>query len=66
MKIQFFAGDGFNYLYGEDERIKVKASVQIVDDCSEDYGYLSLKAALLQVAKANSIHTDDWEFQYDG
>lgn len=66
MKIQFFAGNGVNYLLGEDNSSRIYAECAIPAECSEDYGYITMKAALLDAAKRNGIDTSSWFFWYDG
>ena len=65
MKLQFEAENENNILFGEDEKVKVYAEVKVIDGCSEDYGYLSMKKAILKEANKKGINTADWLFWYD-
>ena len=72
MKIQFFVGDGnyysgaVNYLTGEGDGYSVYAEVEIPDGASDDYGYLSMKKAIIDTATDCGIDTSAWVWQYDG
>lgn len=61
MRFQFEAGDGVNILWAEDEDRKIVAEVDIVPGCSEDYGYLTMKAAIKRKFPAETFR-----FWYDG
>ena len=73
MKIQFFVGDGIhfdgavNYLTGEGDGYRVYAEVEIPDGASDDYGFLSMKKAIIDMATdCCGIDTSAWAWQYDG
>ena len=53
MKLQFEAGSGrkysgVNFLAGEDDHLSIYAEVEIPEGASEDYGYLTMKRAILE------------------
>lgn len=64
MKIQFEATPEGNTLLTVDGAIR--ATCPVPAGASDDYGYLTLKAAILNDLKAHHIPTDDLEFWYDG
>ena len=66
MKMQFEAGigrkyDGVNFLIGETDNMSVYAEVEVPEGASEDYGYLTMKKAILERLPDAGI-----EFWYDG
>ena len=75
MEIGFYAGesrhsaDGVNYLLGgnfdADEYIYAEA-VLPDGDHSDDYGYLTMKAALVKALRQAGIDTSRFSFHYDG
>lgn len=70
MRIQFEAGTGnhftggVNYLISEDRTLYAECAVP--EDASDDYGYLSMKSALVEAYKAAGGDPADLEFWYDG
>ena len=65
-KIQFEAGegkhfDGVNLLRGEADGYSIYAEVEVPEGASEDYGYLTMKRAILE--KLPELKADFW---YDG
>lgn len=70
MKIQFEAGNGIhfsgsvNFLVNEDRSLY--AECQVPEGASDDYGYLTLKAALIDAVKTAGGDPDGLEFWYDG
>lgn len=71
MKIQFEAGTGIhfsggvNFLRSLDGALYAECPVP-ESGASEDYGYMTLKAALLKACESSGIATDALEFWYDG
>ena len=70
MKIQFEAGEGrhfdggVNFLIGESEGLTVYAEVEVPDDASEDYGYITMKNKILsELTEAQKAGIKFW---YDG
>lgn len=65
MKITFYAGEGrnfqggVNYMVSEDGRIYAECLVP--EGASDDYGYLTMKAAILKQVSGEGL-----EFWYDG
>lgn len=58
-------GTGINFLSGENEDISIYAEIEIPEEeVSEDYGYLSMKEAILNKVSADIAEL--LEFQYDG
>ena len=70
MRIQFEAGTGVyfygsvNFLANEDRSMYAECSVP--EGASDDYGYLTLKNALIDVVKAAGRNPAVLEFWYDG
>ena len=70
MKIQFEAGMGnhyegsVNYLISDDRTLYAECAVP--DRASDDYGYMTMKAALIEAYKAAGGDPADLEFWYDG
>ena len=65
-KIQFEAGqgqhfDGVNLLRGEADGYSIYAEIEVPEGASEDYGYLTMKKAILE--KIPELKADFW---YDG
>lgn len=69
--VQFEAGEGreisggVNYLICLDIP-ELYAEIAVPDGASDDYGYLTLKARILEQARNLEIDTDTLEFWYDG
>lgn len=66
MKVQFEAGtgrhfDNVNFMIGTVDGIEIYAEVEIPEGASEDYGYLTMKKAILE--KLPELKADFW---YDG
>ena len=72
MKIQFEAGSGthfegdVNYLISVDSDIRLYAECPVPDGASDDYGYLTMKAVLVDAYKAAGGDPSLLEFWYDG
>lgn len=69
MKMQFEAGEGrhfdnVNFLIGKDGDIEIYAEVEVPDGASDDYGYITMKKAL--ISKLPEEITDSITWQYDG
>lgn len=70
MKVQFEAGNGthftgsVNYLISEDRRLYAECPVP--EGASDDYGYLTMKAALIDAVKAAGGDPAELVFWYDG
>ena len=70
MRIQFEAGNGIhfpgsvNYLISDDKSLYAECPVP--EGASDDYGYLTMKAALIDAVKAAGGDPDGLEFWYDG
>lgn len=70
MRIQFEAGTGthfdgsVNYLISTDRALYAECSVP--EGASDDYGYLTMKSALIDAYKAAGGNPDDLECWYDG
>lgn len=70
--IQFETGEGImthgavNFLLGELDGLRVYAEIPFSEDGTDDYGYLTLKEAVLEKAALTGISTRGWSFQYDG
>ena len=71
MKIQFEAGTsvhgdyGVNFLFSPDKDRTLYAECPVADGCSDDYGYMALKADIIAQAAEKGI-TEPLEFWYDG
>lgn len=75
MKISFTADGTHNFMLSEDGTLYAETTLpeDIIDEIgervspvSEDYGYMALKAAIIDLAAANGIPADTLEFYYDG
>lgn len=64
MKIQFEAGPSGNILAGESDSLRVFCEIEVPEDASEDYGYLTMKAAIL--AELTEEERKAVSFWYDG
>lgn len=72
MMIQFFGGEGrcyksVNYLIGEDreKEISVYAEVEVPEGASDDYGYLTMKKAIIQCLPAEVLEQIEWFYDND-
>lgn len=71
MKAQFEAGEGrqfngtVNYIWYREDGYSLYAEIQVPEGASDDYGYLTLKQAILKALEEKGISTDI-EFWYDG
>lgn len=72
MMIQFFGGEGrcykwVNYLIGEDreKEISVYAEVEVPEGASDDYGYLTMKKAIIQCLPAEVLEQIEWLYDND-
>ena len=61
MKMQFEAGNGVNILWGEDAEKKIVAEIDIIPGCSEDFGYMTMKKAIIE-----RYPEETFDFWYDG
>lgn len=61
MRMQFEAAGDVNILWGEDEDMKITAEIDIIPDCSEDFGYITMKKAILE-----RFPEKEFDFFYDG
>ena len=75
MNIQFAAGEGIhfsgpvNYLIDTEAiggRYSIYAECLWPDGTQEDYGYITLKKAILDEMEKRNLKTDDFSFWYDG
>lgn len=65
MKLQFEASDGKNILWGEDGHTRIYAEIEVPEGASEDYGYITMKKAIL--AELDKMGKNlDMAFWYDG
>ena len=70
MRIQFEAGNGIhfrgsvNMLISEDRSLY--AECQVPEGASDDYGYITLKNALIDAVKDSGMDPAAIEFWYDG
>ena len=53
MKLQFLAGEGkefgsVNYVIGKSPKIDIYGEIEVPGGASDDYGFLAIKAAILQ------------------
>lgn len=72
MMIQFFGGEGrcyksVNYLIGEDKEkeISIYAEVEVPEGASEEYGYLTMKKAIIQCLPAEVLKQIEWFYNND-
>lgn len=61
MKMQFEANPDGNILWGEDAEMKIMACIEVPDGASEDYGYLTMKKAIVAACPEKKF-----DFWYDG
>lgn len=64
VKFQFEAAGDSNILWGEGRNFSIRASVNVPDGASEDYGYLAMKRAILNSLTEKERATVT--FWYDG
>lgn len=64
LKIQFEAGVDGNVLYGENDDLRIYACVEVPEGASEDFGYLTMKNAVL--AELSEEEAENVSFWYDG
>lgn len=69
-RIQFEMGPGHHY---DDVNYMMDEAGELYAECAvpsnnvfEDYGYNSLKKAIIELAEEHGISADELEFQYDG
>lgn len=70
MKMQFEAGEGrkfegVNFLLGENDDLRIYGEIEIPEGCSDDFGYITLKNAIVKALEEKGIDTEI-EWQYDG
>lgn len=63
-KLQFEAGDGVNFLKGENKYLSIYAECKVPEDASEDYGYITMKNAVLSMLAVDERKVVT--FWYDG
>ena len=70
--IQFLGGEGrcyksVNYLIGEDreKEISIYAEVEAPEGASDDYGYLTMKKAIIQCLPAEVLEQIEWFYDND-
>ena len=67
MHFRFEAAGHENILWGQaDDGFKITASVTVPEGASEDYGYLTMKSAIMMELDMREIDTEYIDFQYDG
>ena len=67
MDFQFEAADGGNVLWGKaEDGFRITAFVVIPGDVSDDYGYLTMKTAIIEELDMREIPTKQIHFPYDG
>lgn len=69
IEIQFESGEGIHFRGGVNmlvNRSGIYAECPITDDASDDYGYLTLKKAILAKMEELNLKTDNLVFWYDG
>ena len=64
VKFQFEAAEDGNILWGEDSRFAIRASVNVPEGASEDYGYIAMKKAILD--SLTEAERKTVTFWYDG
>lgn len=64
VKFQFEAAEDGNILWGDGRNFSIRASVNVPDGASEDYGYLAMKWAILNSLTEKEQKTVT--FWYDG
>lgn len=47
IEMQFEASPDGNILWGEDDEVKIVATIEVPEGASEDYGYMTMKKAIL-------------------
>lgn len=66
MRFQFEATDNGNVLWGQmNDGFRITASIEVPNEASEDYGYLTMKKAILEEITARELDVDA-TFPYDG
>lgn len=66
MRFQFEASEDGNVLWGQlDDGFRITATVEVPDGASEDYGYITMKNAIVNEITARELAIDA-VFQYDG
>jgi len=63
LQFQFEASPEGNILWAENDEIRIKATVEVPDGASEDYGYLAMKREIKKVLEEKGLTAS---FQYDG
>lgn len=67
MNFQFEAANGGNVLRGEaEDGFRITAFVVVPGDVSNDYGYLTMKTAIMEELDMREIPTEQIHFPYDG
>lgn len=62
--VQFEACDTGNMLFADYDGIRIRATVKVPEGASEDYGYLTLKNAVVKELTEHGVAIP--EFWYDG
>lgn len=63
MLFQFEASPEGNILWAENDEVMIKATVEVPEGASEDYGYLAMKQAIQKVLESEGLEASFW---YDG
>lgn len=63
LQFQFEASPEGNILWAENDEIRIKATVEVPDESSEDYGYLAMKREIKKVLDEKGLTASFW---YDG
>jgi len=63
LHFQFEASPEGNILWAENDDISIKASVEVPEGASEDYGYMTMKKAIQKVLREKGLAAS---FFYDG
>ena len=61
MKMQFEASPDGNVLWGEDEVMRITATVEVPEGASEDFGYITMRKAIQERFPGKKF-----SFWYDG
>lgn len=68
--IAFESGEGkrfrtVNYLYYKSENLNLYAEISLPEECSDDYGYITMYRALTKVCADHGIDISNLEWQYE-
>ena len=71
-KIQFESGTGIyfnagvNYMTGENDDVSIYAEIAVPENTTEDFGYVTMKNAIITAADKAGIDISGFTFWYDG